>query len=66
MTASHKDETKIKTGRQKQHYMQTQENTSRFQNKSSNPHSEFTRFDVHIFIYLQWLWHFCPKEMAKY
>ncbi len=25
---------------------QTQENTSQFQNKSSNPHSEFTRFDV--------------------
>ncbi len=30
--------------------VQTQENTSRFQNKSSNPHSEFTRFDVRIFM----------------
>ncbi len=29
---------------------QIQENTSQFQNKSSNPHSEFIGFDVHIFI----------------
>ncbi len=47
-------------------YLSQYLSSSQFQNKSSNPHSEFTCFDVHIFKTLQCLQDFYHKEMVKY